>query len=319
MEVQIKDLLPTRNLIILSDNDTVADALTKFNQNRISSAPVIGYGGKHDILGFVDVLDLLTFLVKVSTKTLTTTSYGESRSLTTDDMRLIMKRNKDFKVSAVRDLIDLSRRNPFHRVRQDTSVRDIIRLFSQGIHRVAVMDVADERLIGVLSQSDVMKFVLSNMDKFSGFKGDREMSKISFMTPTNNMVSVKDNIPAIDAFLKMHENGISAISIVDNNNNLIGTLSASDLKMIDVQNDFNILIRPLREFTSDLRKAQKKSENFMVACPPNSTLRDAMKMMSGEHVHRIFVVDNNKKATGVVSLTDFFKDISQSVITPSSK
>jgi predicted transcriptional regulator len=102
MNTKVGDLIRDQKLIVLSPNQTVHEALSIFNQHQIISAPIID---NNNVLGFIDILDILAFLVKVSAKMMHDTEAGDSHSLSTDDMKMLSRRSKEFKLTQVGDLI----------------------------------------------------------------------------------------------------------------------------------------------------------------------------------------------------------------------
>jgi len=109
---KLKNLITEGPLVTISSADTVSSALDKLAYFNISSCPVIlaeeerqGFTGISSTLGFVDMLDLLAYLVKVATKKLEIVKEDETKSsdaLTTDDMELL-KKKKPRVQSAFRD------------------------------------------------------------------------------------------------------------------------------------------------------------------------------------------------------------------------
>jgi len=260
---------------------------------------------KTEVLGFVDVLDLVAFLVSVSTKILTTLDYGESKSITTDNLRMIMRRNKEFKLTSVRDVIDLSKRNPFFQLKEDNRLKDAIDLFTANrVHRIAVMD-SNNRLSGILSQMDVVHYLFSHKDEFKDyFKENETLSKKFGNIQKHETISIGKNAQAIEAFMKMHENGVSAIAVTDDNGQVFGILSASDIKC-GIENDFQVLLEPVGTFLQNIRAQQHKDANYLASCSPDTPLGEILNTLNKEEIHRLVLVDNDKKPTGVLTLTDF--------------
>ena len=47
--------------------------------------------------------------------------------------------------------------------------------------------------------------------------------------------------------------------------------------------------------------------SFVVAVPPTTELRDAMRLMVAEDIHRLFVIDERKQIIGIVSSMDLLR------------
>jgi CBS domain-containing protein len=91
------------------------------------------------IKGFVDVVDLVAFLANVGTRTMTNPyGAGESRSIATDDMAILHRRSKEFRITNTVEVSDYCKRNPLHKVNQNMSAKDLIHFFGKSneyIHR----------------------------------------------------------------------------------------------------------------------------------------------------------------------------------------
>jgi CBS-domain-containing membrane protein len=103
-DIRLRDIVSPRKVVTVSGNQTAQDVLNLLSMHHISAVPVMN-DDHRAVMGFVDVLDILAFLVKTSSKPLSDTGVGESRSLTTDDLLMIHKRTKDFKMAQVTELI----------------------------------------------------------------------------------------------------------------------------------------------------------------------------------------------------------------------
>lgn len=289
----LRQLVEGQQLTTLNPNDTVHDCLEKLAAKKITSAPVLDSNGI--LLGFVDVLDILAFLVKVATKPLADSNVGESSSLKSDDVLMLARRTKDFNLRSVTHLIDLSQRNLLITLSANATIQDAIRKFNEfKVHRLAILD--NQKLLGVLSQFDVLKWLLSNQQTW---KTNKEIGTCA----PQKLTMVEEDTRAIDALLTMHRDKLSSIAIIDKDQQLVGVLTASDLKSLRGEN-FKCLLDPVKNFVNNSHQQISKGENYLVTCEPQSKLSEACNRIFTEGVHRIFVVDKEKKPTGVVALSD---------------
>jgi len=304
LNTTIKEVLSRfpRSLVGLTANCSVQDAIATLNDSLISSLPILT-DDKKNLHGFVDILDILAFLVKTCTKNLADTASGESFKITTDDMRMLMKRQKDFRLAHLGDIIDFSQRNPYSTLDENKTIRDAVELFAQGIHRVAVL--RNSELISVLTQSDIIVFLATEL---MGFPKFQEMKVRDCAYKTNQLVQVTPETVAIDAFLAMHEKGKSSVAITKDGV-FRGTLSASDIRLAKVDTDMTRLLKSTYDFMIDVRKTQERKPEFLVTCVPESTLAEVVQRMNKDAVHRVFVVDKEQKALGVISMTDIMRQI----------
>lgn len=73
-----------------------------------------------------------------------------------------------FPVHLLIDITDLSSKNPFYSVKQESPLSEVLSILtlSDGIHRVNVLD-ATGKVVGVFSQTDIIRFVDKNKGLFA--------------------------------------------------------------------------------------------------------------------------------------------------------
>jgi CBS domain-containing protein len=298
----VKELIGSQKLVTLNPDDTVDRALDVLATNNITSAPVSSKGNPKEVLGFVDMLDLLAYLIRVSTtKLLAKKGVGESYGIQWDDLSMLRDRSSKFYLTPVKGLIDYSKRNPYYWIQDTKPIRDAVHLFATtGVHRVAVVDAGDN-LLGVLTQSQLVRELEKSLHD-NDFCRRRSAADVQ-------MVSLRQfpyDMEAIDAFITMHDYGVSSLSLVDDNGSIVDVISASDLKGIG--KDFARLLHPAYTFVKESRQVQSRTTG-PVTCHPTTSLFDVMHKMNAERVHRIFVATKENKPTGVISLTDLVKEL----------
>jgi len=286
----------------LKYDQTIHQVLEVLGKYQISSAPIILPDGKPQ--GFVDVLDILAYLVKTSTKSLTDIIQGESFSIKTDDMKMMRKRAKDFNLKQLSEVIDISRRNPYFALQEDQPVSEVMPIFQQGVHRVALLDRLSPKIVGVVSQTDIIH-QLAQDPNVSALK--KLISETGILT--GKLVSVTSDTMALDAFIRMQESGVSSLAILDAQGTIVGTVSASDVKWISRHEDFRTLLCSIGDYVKDIRKQQGKSDHFVACTQDSASIFDVVNLMFQEKVHRVFIVDEKRKPKGVISLTDIIREI----------
>jgi len=311
---KLKNLITEGPLVTISSADTVSSALDKLAYFNISSCPVIlaeeerqGFTGMSSTLGFVDMLDLLAYLVKVATKKLEIVKEDETKSsdaLTSDDMELLKKRSHEFKVRSVTNIIDLSHRNPFVVLHQDMTLKDALDLFLKGIHRIAVVDDQNS-VIGIVSQWTIADYLAWNV------AGVLELSRLlepinTSPFKTSRVCSVHKNTPAIEAFMFMHQKNLSAIAVVDDNERLFANLSASDLEGLR-QKNFDVLLMPVDQFLAEVAQQRGRAPNYLAVVSELAMMLEVIFLIKEEGVHRVYIIDNDRKPLGVISLTDVMR------------
>jgi len=297
LKTPLRDILQGQQLITLKESDTVKDALITLSKNRISSAPVIQANGS--VLKSIDMLDLVSY---VSIKFQTTTKAPQQQV-------------EEFLNKPLRNIIDISNRNPWQVLPASKSLRRAIQLLQQPkLHRIWVEE--NGKLIGVISQSKVIDILLQKRDSFPEIM-HMKLNELFPESRQTKAIFYKSSL--LDAFQKIYNDKVSGLAVVDENFRIIGNISASDLKLGDFSNPmsfFNELQMPIHEFLSS-KQGQKqwamgKKGGFFqpITITPFDTLRNAMEMCSQYEIHRIYVVDELQRPQYVLGLSDIIGQFS---------
>jgi CBS domain-containing protein len=125
--------------------------------------------------------------------------------------------------------VDLSRKNPFYSVMAQSSLQAVIEIFSSnlGIHRINVMN-SDGRVQGLLSKTDVVRFLLSKIDVF-GEDANKTIEKAGL--GKGPLVSVAATSTVLEALGRMSEYSISSIPVIDQAGGLMGNISMADVRV----------------------------------------------------------------------------------------
>ena len=121
----------------------------------------------------------------------------------------------------------------------------------------------------------------------------------SLMTASPVVVSEEEAIAGVAELLAGYE--ISGIPVVDSDDRLVGVISQTDLVRLSGSalpwtGWHSLLVR-------DLMTRPAKT------IPGSSSLVEAARQMTTEHVHRLVVVDNRKTPIGVISESDLVREI----------
>lgn len=203
-------------------------------------------------------------------------------------------------------LIDLSKRNPFHAVKDSASILQVLEIFEKtGTHRVAlVKDNGD--IVNVITQSAIVSFFESYITQL----GPAARKTLHFHFPLDKeLISIKSSDQAIDAFKLMDKKRVNAVAVLNSDGTLYSVISAKDIKVLEQKGEkvlFNRLYLSGQEFC-DL--AHKDSGSTIVGGKPLQTLADVITKLSALKKHRLFVLGDDKKPLGVISLGDVCNSI----------
>lgn len=177
------------------------------------------------------------------------------------------------------------------------------------VHRTAVFDPSG-RVVGIVSQSDIIKFIVAHKSQL-GSDVRRTIKELGLASYP--LVSIPPNTSALEGFNRMYEAGKSAVAVVNQRGELVGNLSASDLRGLTLE-EIDALGLPVLDFIN--RRIKDGSSHLSIT--GNSGLTPAfvgsdtpliqlMEIIADSGFHRIYVADKDDKPAGVVTLTDVLR------------
>lgn len=286
-------------VVVLQDTMTVEEGLHLLTEASILSAPICTSEGRW--IGLVDHLDILFWAMKVSTATLSADDKEVSQDLTKDTVGIAMQRMQEFSFAQLGDDIsNLSQLNPFRTVKSDAPLAEVFSIFGEGAHRVVVTN-GEDTPIHVLTQSRVLKHLNSYPNRL-GVSANKSLAELGLLAP---VVSCKKSELAVTAFRRMMQHHVSALAVTEEDGELVANISATDVKLVR-QFQYDALLTSVAEYLT----ASRPLGGSLVACTDSCTLADAVRQMVERRVHRVYVVDEAKKAVGIVTLSDVLRIVS---------
>jgi len=278
-------------------------------EKNIISLPVYDSEARQ-FVGIVDVLDLVRF---------TALGFFEDQ---------VFKDNLfekfEFDIKTVGEVVEMSTRaKEIIVLKQSDTLARAMECLGTQCHRLLVEKTihlyrSDEWTTGlvwrVLSQTDIVKYLHANLNKLGKYQENliaTPINKLHLGHPIGKEVITANNDTerAVDGFLKMFNDIINAVAIVDSTGKIRGNLSASDLRGMTSDSLKFVKKAPL-EFLQAM-SGHKPSEP--ITCTPETPLKNIMDIVLKQHVHRVWVVDEQKKPIGVVTLTDVIHAITKFV------
>lgn len=248
-------------------------------------------------LGFVDVLDILVFIV------------GFFQQGETIDSGTLFARSQDLFTHPITDVIGMSHRLSAVDIHKTTSLWDTIAIFQKGAHRLPITN-EDGVIVNLISQTDVLRFLMSQRDYYDNlFDSTIEDLKLG----RHPAFTCHQDQTTIAALQKMQKGNVSALAIVNGAHELVGNLSASDLKGSVVVNDdpgsepLGCLLLPVLAFLH--QNGKKYVEPF--CCTHKSTLGSILEPMLELGYHRVWVVDDTNRVKSVITITDVMRAVIQ--------
>jgi len=287
----VTSLLKAKELVVtVQSSEKVSVALTKLVENKISALPIRDANNSESFGSFIDTVDICTYIMQTIEKNAGDIAKAEATIAETTCGQVSNKGEKD----------------PFQQVLCTDNLRTCIgkMVALADIHRLPVFDLKGN-FVGILSQSNVINMISENIKLFSMIT-NKNVSDLRL--GIKQVLSVNISQPIKDAFKLIADNGISGVGVVNDTNELVGNVSASDIKVTGAFCDgsFQKLNTPIKDILGETMA--KKKPIFVV---PSATISEVITIMSKEKIHRIFVVkERSNELIGVISLIDLLNLIS---------
>jgi len=275
-------------IITVEQKEPISSAFKKLIKHNLLAVPLILQDGSY--YGFLEILDIIAWIVNL---------LGE-HVLTKEDVDI--EKLEAFKSATVKQVMTypISKKSIFRPFKLKTSLLSAMEELARGIHRIPVVD--DEgKLVNIITQGSILKFIQKNMSLL-GAKKEMKLFSMYFKS-TQYVMSLSHHEKAIEAFRLLGITKVGAVAIVDDDGKLIGNCSARDLKRSasTLSHQFIArLFKPLSQYLGDQE---------LVTATPNDTLELVIKRVVEKNIHRIYVLDEEKKPQGLFSLSDILEEL----------
>lgn len=301
----VETMKPASNVVLVAQRtDLLSEVWKGLVRNNFLSCPVLQKTKKR-YYGYIDLQDILAYVTK---------KFDINKLETSKDYWKLMDADKEFLATTVGQVIanPILLRNPYHPVHIGFSLFSAIELLAKvpNLHRIPIID-DDRQLKSIITQSLVVDYLVANMDSIGSIK-DKPVSMM--FAGNQSVLHVTPQMSALEAFKFMCEHHITGVAVCDENGKLLDAISIKDLKTISTDGQMfwrlyqtvEALLTHLRRETKDFSRPQN-----LIYVTPNQTFRDVAKAMAGNHIHRVFVVDDasSMKPIGVISMKDLLKEL----------
>jgi len=220
-----------------------------------------------------------------------------------------------------------------HAIAENDTLMSVLKLMvGSRTHRVLVYKEEEgaTKFKNIVTQSFMIRLISCMLDYLPKVKkpvGELHLG-------TKPVVAIEDTRTALEAFQLMQQTNMSAVAVVGEFGSIVGNISVNDFKLVAFDsNFFGLLTTPIREYLSHVNRNALKQppphlpievqlEQFsnmgdsrqvpsVIACTNDSSLAFVIKLVVFHRVHRVYIVDNESRPTGVISITDILECISQ--------
>ncbi|MES1915184.1 MAG: hypothetical protein MHM6MM_007163 [Cercozoa sp. M6MM] len=294
------------------------DLLSAFNlliDNKVRSAPVRSADGNY--IGILDVRELIKFAVYLDDER------REQQHLHShhDDTKHIEKL-----IAAARwpdehtvTVEHLARMHPFRPVSEKTNLLEVAQLLSRGAHRVPVINSATGRVTRVISQSVLLKFVMSkapvsllNLPVKAVFNAHHMSRRKKSVLVSAPVFACGERAPAIDLFRMCAQTDLSGMAVVDPQGKLVGAMSARDLKLWLRRHES--LYTPVLDFLARVRQSDADEDPAAPIRAPvisvrcSDSIRKVVDVLVRTGMHRVYVTQD-MTPLGVIAISDCLRMI----------
>ncbi|XP_076231023.1 SNF4/AMP-activated protein kinase gamma subunit [Calliopsis andreniformis] len=277
------DLIPTSaKLVVFDTHLLVKKAFFALVYNGVRAAPLWD-SSRQEFVGMLTITDFIKILQM----------YYTSPSVTMDELE---EHELDTWRKVLKDQV-----HPLVSIGPDASLYEAIKTLIQNrIHRLPVIDPDTGNVLYILTHKRILRFL---------FLYIHELPKPSFTNKTlrelrigtfENIETATEETSIILALKKFVERRVSALPIVDAEGKLVNIYSKFDVINLAAEKTYNNLDVSLREAN------EHRNEWFegVQSCKLDETLFTIMEKIVRAEVHRLVVVDDDDKVTGIISLSD---------------
>lgn len=336
---------PPSHPVTLNESSSVGEALCTLSRHRILSAPVLS-AANGDVLGFFSAQDALAAFVKdISPNLLRGTADLDSRA---DELA---SAGAEFCSASLRSVAFGGDGALAYATRKSSaSMLDVVSRLSPIFlddarcnHRMAVWDLdgvdayGDDamRVVSVVSQSDVTRFLAKHADQLPGIDA---LTVQDVGLACKPVLTVSTNTAVLAAFALLAREKRGAIGVTDESGALVANLSASDLRgLTPARARWSLLALSVREFLiaqhgqelpappvmlespspasatvsvgiARQREAEEAGKYVAVVTVQPTTLLSAVLLaLSQFGIHQLYVTDAENKPVSIVTHTDLFR------------
>mmetsp|Transcript_14080 Transcript_14080/g.19592 ORF Transcript_14080/g.19592 Transcript_14080/m.19592 type:complete len:317 (-) Transcript_14080:111-1061(-) len=296
----VVDLIPKgQKVITISAKDTLPTAFKTLANNNIYGAPVVD-PNTQEYYGFLDMVDIVTFIVHILCEDPVQGKHQKYHNIEDEDFYRLLEQVEKFDLERVVNVVDLSKRNPMIPLKKNAPVLDAINIFAKTrVHRIPLVE--GNQVVNILTQSAVIDWLAHHI---------KVLDPISHKTVKELQIGYKEVIHvspesrALEAFRMMVDHKVSSVAVVDQDGTLFTNLSAKDIKLVQPEALFTKMYKTTLEFIQAVRAKRLDTFAASIHCKESSTLKEIIERLAAAKIHRLYIVDDDHKPIGVLSLVD---------------
>ncbi|KAF4992091.1 hypothetical protein FGRMN_7442 [Fusarium graminum] len=195
----------------------------------------------------------------------------------------------------LRDVFPLFRKESLITLPGDEKLAQAIEILGSGIHRLLVTAISGE-VVGIASQLRIVEFFWNEGVNFPSIDRLYPILLRDLGVGAKDIVSVNSDSPLSEALTLMNNEGLTSVAVVDNGMNVVGNISAKDVRHLTKSSNGHLLNSSCMNFISVIlneRGVEHGRDVFPVFyVNPYSTLAHTVAKLVATRSHRMWVVES---------------------------
>ncbi|XP_022123639.2 uncharacterized protein LOC110999056 isoform X1 [Pieris rapae] len=277
------DLIPTSAKLVVFDTQLlVKKAFFALVYNGVRAAPLWD-SQRQEYVGMLTITDFIKILQMYYTSADVAMDELEEHRLET--WRHVLK-------GSVVPLVSIG---------PDSSLYEAIRiLITNRIHRLPVIDPETGNVLYILTHKRILRFLFLYINELPKPKYLQNKLRDLKIGTLNNIETATEDTSIIEALKKFVNRRVSALPIIDTEGRLKDIYAKFDVINLAAEKTYNNL-------DVTLKKANEHRNEWFEGvqkCNLDETLYEVMERIVRAEVHRLVVVNEEDKVTGIISLSD---------------
>ncbi|KAF0454256.1 CBS-domain-containing protein [Gigaspora margarita] len=267
----------------------VREALRMMAENNFVSLPIYSHNSD-DIVTIINIVDILNYIIKeaISDDKMPSEIHSEKAH------------NLDKPIESVMTLDSDQESYRIFKADANDTMKATLKAFSKRIHRTLVIDYNNKIPPFILTQSDVIKYVQAHLECLPTIDFKSSLQSLGLINKERKIIIGHDNETALNVYRRLAENKLLGIAIVNSKKELVGNLSASDLRGLSYES-IDSLVLPVLEFLAKLGNPKLLDP---ITATPECSLEMVLKLLTDNRIHRVWITDDKRNVKDVITLTD---------------
>ncbi|KAF2200537.1 hypothetical protein GQ43DRAFT_373591 [Delitschia confertaspora ATCC 74209] len=213
----------------------------------------------------------------------------------------IAQKGREGKPIPLRDVKGLGKKEPLITLPKTAKIPQAMEVFGGGVHRILIVEEDSTDVVGILTQLRLVKFFWENRQSFPVVDQLYPQLIKDLNIGSHSVYAINGDRPLTEALELMHNEGITSLPVLDNQNNVIGNISHVDVRLLTKSTSLPLLHSSCIHFISVIlseRGMNDGKDSFPVFhVNPFSTLAHTVAKLVATRSHRMWVVESPSPAS----------------------